>query len=218
MIKRQNVYVVDDDIEVRKSTVGLLTAAGFHPRAYDSGEAFLGALPTLPSGCALVDIRMPSMDCEQVIAGLGERIEDVPVIMMSGNGDIAMAVRTMQCGASDFLPKPFHHNTLVDSLRAAFRRLDDRSEGLQRRTEARARLARLSTRESAVLAGLAEGYSNKNVAWHLDLSVRTVEMYRANMMGRLAVKSLPEALQLLFSAEVAAERFARSGNIEAVAA
>ncbi len=208
MEKRQNVYVVDDDIEMRKSTVFLLDAAGFRPRAYDSGEAFLAAVPDLPPGCALVDIRMPSMDGEQVIAALGDRINDVPVVVMSGHGDIAMAVRIMRRGASDFLQKPFHHDSLLASLGAAFRQLDDRCAAVQRRDAARARLAALSSREAAVLAGLAQGNANKMVAWHLGLSVRTVEMYRANMMDRLVIKSLPEALQLLFVAEISPETLA----------
>lgn len=216
MKQRQNVYVVDDDVEMRKSAVFLLAAAGFHPQAYDSGEAFIGAIPALPPGCVLVDIRMPSMNGEQVIAALGEHIQDMPVIVMSGHGDIAMAVRTMKRGASDFLQKPFHQDALLGSLETAFRRLDERSAGKQRRSAARARLAALSTREASVLAGLAEGHSNKVVAWRLDLSVRTVEMYRCRMMDHLAVKSLPEALQLLFNAEMSpAALGAASGGDEA---
>jgi two-component system response regulator FixJ len=206
MLTRKNVYIVDDDVKMRSSTVCLLAAAGFHPHAYDSGAAFLNAVPSLPAGCALVDIRMSSMDGEQVITGLGERIQDVPVIMMSDHGDIDMAVRTMQRGAIDFLPKPFHQDKLLNSLDEAFRGLRERSAGRQRRTAARARLALLTAREAAVLAGLAEGHSNKIVAWRLDLSVRTVEMYRGHMMDRLSVKSLPEALQLLFNAEISPEK------------
>lgn len=199
---RQNVYIIDDDIEMRQSTVFLLGTAGFHPQAYDTGESFLGAVGSLSPGCVLVDIRMPSMDGEQLIAALGERIVNLPVIVMTGHGDVAMAVRTMKHGAIDFLQKPFERDALLASLETAFHRLANRNAGNKCRADARARLSGLSSREAGVLAKLAEGHSNKIVAWQLDLSVRTVEMYRANMMHRLGIKSLPEALQLLFLADV----------------
>ncbi len=196
----RRVYVVDDDVAMRKSLVFLLAGAGYAPRAYDGGDAFLAAAPALPPGCVLTDVRMPGLDGEQVAGALGNRLGELPVIVMTGHGDVAMAVRLMRSGASDFLEKPFEGSALLASLAATFAGLEARTDALARSAAARDRLAALTVREAAVLERLADGHANKMIAWQLSLSVRTVEMYRAQMMERLDVRSLPEALQLLHDA------------------
>jgi two-component system response regulator FixJ len=186
---------------MRKSLVFLLAAAGYVPRAYDGGDAFVAAAPALPPGCVLTDVRMPGMDGEAVAGALGHRLGDLPLIVMTGHGDVAMAVRMMRCGASDFLEKPFDGSALLASLAKAFAGLDAREQAASRRAAARQRLAALTAREAEVLARLAEGHANKMIAWQLSLSVRTIEMYRSQMMERLGVRSLPEALQLRHDAD-----------------
>lgn len=194
------VYVVDDESDVRRSLGFLLKSAGFMPRPYLNGEDFLADAPDLSPGCVLLDMRMGAVDGLDVIERLGERAHRLPVIMMTGHGDIALAVRAMKLGAIDFLEKPFEDDVLADALRRGFRMLDQDPHGDDERREAERRIATLTPREAEVLRLLSDGKANKEVAIALDLSVRTVEMHRATMFDRLGVKTLPEALKLAFRA------------------
>jgi two-component system response regulator FixJ len=165
-----------------------------------SGRAFLDAAPDADPGCVLLDVRMPEIDGLQVIEMLGARITQLPVIVMTGHGDIATAVRAMKLGASDFLEKPFEEAALIETIERVFVTLGQHVLVADRCSDAKCRLDTLTKRENDVLCGLASGLSNKVLAYRLGLSVRTVEMHRSNMMNRLAVRSLPEALRLAYLA------------------
>ena len=198
----QVVYVVDDESEIRRSLGFFLKTAGFLPRPFLNGEDFLSEAPHLAPGCVLLDVRMTGLSGLEVIERLGSRRADLPVIVMTGHGDIATAVRAMKLGAIDFLEKPFEEAVLGEALQHGFEFLARRSEGERERRDAVQRIESLSQRERDVLALLAEGTSNKEAAIALDLSVRTVEMHRAAMFERLGVRTLPEALKLAFRAGV----------------
>lgn len=196
------VYVVDDESEVRRSLGFFLKAADFMPRPFLSGADFLADAADLAPGCVLLDLRMPELDGLTVIERLGTRARRLPVILMTGHGDIGTAVRAMKMGAVDFLEKPFEEPVLVEALERAFAALE-RDAALDRdRREAERLIEALTPRERDVLLHLSEGKSNKEVAIALDLSVRTVEMHRAAMFDRLGVRTLPEALRLAFRAGV----------------
>ena len=194
------VYVVDDESEVRRSIGFFLKTAGFMPRPYLNGEDFLADVSELPPGCVLLDVRMPELDGLAVVERLGARRGCLPVIIMTGHGDIALAVRAMKLGAIDFLEKPFEEPVMIQALEHGFGLLERNATEDRERREAERRMEALTPRERDVLALLSEGKSNKEVAIALDLSVRTVEMHRATMFDRLGVRTLPEALRLAFRA------------------
>lgn len=196
------VYVLDDESEVRRSLGFFLKAAGFRPRPYLTGEDFLAEAGDLPPGCVLLDMRMPELDGLTVIERLGSRLRRLPVILMTGHGDIGTAVRAMKLGAIDFLEKPFEESVLIAALERGFAMLSRDIEEERERREAEQQMEALTPRERDVLALLSEGKSNKEVAIALDLSVRTVEMHRATMFDRLGVRTLPEALRLAFRAGI----------------
>jgi two-component system response regulator FixJ len=194
------VYVVDDDRDVRRSLSFMLGASDLRSHPFGSGEDFLDALPALQPGCVLLDIRMPQMDGFQVMGELAQRGVDWPVIVMTGHGEIPIAVRAMKLGAVDFIEKPFSEDSLLACFGQAFALLDERESAGARRRAALERVEELTARESEVLEGLLAGESNKQLAARLGISLRTVEMHRANMMGRLEVSSLAEALTLALDA------------------
>jgi len=196
------VYVVDDESEVRRALGFFLKAAGFLPRPYLCGEDLLADARLLAPGCVLLDIQMPGTDGLAVLEKLGRDTGRLPVIVMTGHGDISTAVRAMKLGAIDFLEKPFEEKVLLEALRRGFQLLDAEAEAEQERRQAHQQIETLTPRERDVLALLSEGKSNKEVALALDLSVRTVEMHRATMFERLKVRTLPEALKLAFLAGV----------------
>jgi two-component system response regulator FixJ len=200
----QNVYVVDDDREVRRAISFMLTAGGLQPRPFASGADLLGSLEELQPGVVLLDIRMPEMDGFQVMTELASRDIEWPVIVMTGHGEVSIAVRAMKLGAVDFIEKPFGENVLTAALDLALRTLGERSRAGERRRRAKARVALLSSREMEVLRGLVAGLSNKVLAQRMGISLRTVEMHRANMMDRLQAGGLAEALTLAVQAGVGA--------------
>lgn len=204
MTLTRQVYVVDDDAMVRSSTAYFLAASGHAARMWRSGQEFLDELPVLSPGCVLLDVRLPGVDGLQVLEAMHDRLAQFPVIVMTGHGDVATAVRAMKLGASDFHEKPFDEAALLDTLARLFAALDKQVEADDHQAAAQARLALLTKRELDVLRGLAAGLPNKLLAYELGLSVRTVEMHRANMMTRLGVRSLPEALRLAYLAGVVA--------------
>lgn len=197
------VYVVDDESQVRRAVGFFLKAAGFLPRPFISGNDFLAEAADLAPGCVLLDICMPDLDGLVVIERLGRIPGRLPIITMTGHGDIATAVRAMKLGAIDFLEKPFEDDVLLRALEHAFELIERESQAEQERRDAERRIAELTPRERDVLALLSDGKSNKEVAIALDLSVRTVEMHRATMFDRLDVRTLPEALKLAFRANAA---------------
>ena len=195
MATKRTVYVLDDDDAVLRSLERLLNSVNFEPITFNRPEVFLAAAQTFKTGCVLLDVRLPGMSGLEVQAQLHKMRNDLPVIVMTGEGDIQTAVRAMKAGAADFLEKPYSDHTLLGAIEAAFvkeHRLNRDSEI----EDASRRLARLSLREREVLDGLLAGQPNKLIAYQLGISVRTVEVHRARMMERLGMRQLAEALRL----------------------
>jgi len=191
----RTVYVVDDDPAVRRSLERLLDSAGLHVITYETSLAFLEAAPNLASGCALLDVMMPGMDGLELQALLRQRNFPLPVIVMTGQGDVQSAVRAMKAGAVDFIEKPYGDDILLDAIEAALSRVHGADIGRDT-TEAAERIATLTRRERQVLDALVMGRPNKVIAFDLGISIRTVEVHRARMMERLGVRQLGEAVRL----------------------
>lgn len=200
MTPKRTVHLVDDEDSIRKSAGFMLKTSGFAVQTYASGIAFLKAVKTAEPGCILLDVRMPGMDGLEVQEVLAERGITMPVIVLTGHGDVGIAVRVMKAGAVDFLEKPFEKSALLASIGVAFSRLDKSDARSLREAEARVRVAVLTPREREVLIGLANGFPNKKIAYDLDISTRTVEVHRANLMTKLEVHSLSDALRIAFAA------------------
>src|SRR4051794_880198 len=181
----------------------MLGAAEIRSHPFASGLDFLDALADLEPGCILLDLRMPQMDGFQVMDALASRRIDWPVIVMTGHGEVPVAVRAMKLGAVDFIEKPFSEQALLACFARAFALLQDREAAGRRRREAHERAASLTGRETEVLQSLLAGQSNKEIAQYLGISLRTVEMHRGNMMDRLQASSLAEALTLALEAGIA---------------
>ncbi len=197
------VYLVDDEAAVRRSVGFMLKTSGYEVETFESGEEFLKAAAHLPPGCVLLDVRLGGMDGLEVQQTLRERGIVLPVVIITGHGDVALAVRAMKAGAVDFLEKPFEKAAVIVSIENAQRRNQGREELTRLSDQARAQLNALTPRERDVLNGLVEGQSNKVIAYDLGISPRTVEIHRANLMSKLAVNSLSDALKIAFTARVA---------------
>jgi two-component system response regulator FixJ len=195
------VYLVDDDEAIRRSVGFALKTSGFTVRTYENGSEILKAAPSLEAGCILLDIRMPGMDGLEVQEALKSKGVTLPVIIMTGHGDVGLAVRAMKAGAIDFIEKPFEKAVLLAAIEHAMGRLRKSAATLNDASEASTRLRLLTARERDVLDGLAKGLPNKSIAYDLGISPRTVEIHRANLMAKLEVKSLSEALRIAFAAE-----------------
>lgn len=205
MAAEKLVHIVDDDDGVRRSAAFMLKHAGYRVESYVSGVAFLKEVKTAERGCVLLDVRMPEMDGLEVQAEMGKRGIDMPVVILTGHGDVPVAVKAMRAGAINFLEKPYEKEALLGAIEEAYARLDRSYDKDMKSGEARVRLASLTGRERDVLNGLVAGYPNKTIAYDLGISPRTVEIYRANMMEKLRVRSLSEALRIAFVAEEAVE-------------
>jgi two-component system response regulator FixJ len=195
------VHVVDDDDSVRRSVGFMLKTSGHRVQSYPSGLELLNEAKSLEPGCILLDIRMPQMDGLEVHQALKERGVSLPVIIMTGHGDIPLSVRAMKAGAIDFIEKPFEKAVLLDALELGFAALKRSSHDRVRAKDAAVKLQVLTPRERDVLDGLAEGLPNKTIAYDLGISPRTVEIHRANLMSKLEVRSLSEALRLAFAVQ-----------------
>jgi two-component system, LuxR family, response regulator FixJ len=180
----------------------MLSAAEIRSHPFASGLDFLEALPDLEPGCILLDLRMPQMDGFAVMDALAERKIDWPIIVMTGHGEVPVAVRAMKLGAVDFVEKPFSEQTLLACFSQAFAILKEREEAGRRQRKAHGRAAMLTGREREVLQSLLAGFSNKEIAQSLGISLRTVEMHRGNMMDRLQASSLAEALTIALEAGI----------------
>jgi two-component system response regulator FixJ len=196
------VHVVDDEEPIRRSLALLLGAARFGTTVHPSGDAFLEAAPDLAPGCVLLDLRMPGLDGLAVLREVGRRGLGWPVIVISAHGDVPLAVEAMKAGACDFLEKPCSAVALTTAVEAALRRGEGERARAREAEDAAARVAALTPREAQVLQGLVAGQQNKVIAIHLGLSPRTVEIHRANLMARLGVRSLSEAVRLALLAGV----------------
>ena len=200
MADRRLIHIVDDEEAIRRSASFMLKTSGFDVATWPSGVAFLKEARNAAPGCVLLDVRMPEMDGLEVQQQLAERGVAMPVVVLTGHGDISIAVRAMKAGAVDFLEKPFEKARLLDAIEAAFERLDNRAGRAERAQDAATAIAALTVREREVLEGLARGLPNKTIAYDLGISSRTVEVHRANVMSKLDVRSLSEALRIAFSA------------------
>jgi len=194
------IHLVDDDEAIRHSASFMLRHAGFRVKTYTDGVAFLAQVAGAETGCILLDVQMPGMDGLEVQEALNQRGIMMPVIVLTGHGDVAVAVRAMKAGAVDFVEKPYAKQMLVDALTRAFERLEARRQGDVLADEARGRIERLTDRERDVLVGLVAGHTNKIIAETLDISPRTVEIHRANLMEKLEAPSLSTVLRIAFAA------------------
>jgi len=193
------VYLVDDDDAIRRSAGFMLKTSGFVVKSFLSGTEFLREREFEP-GCILLDIRMPGMDGLEVQQALRDRGSTLPVIVMTGHGDVNVAVQAMKAGAVDFIEKPFEKAVLMKAIQEGFARLEQADRSRVGRNEAQVRLQALTPREHEVLKGLVRGHPNKTIAYDLDISPRTVEIHRANLMSKLGVASLSDALRIAFAA------------------
>jgi two-component system, LuxR family, response regulator FixJ len=196
------IYVIDDDEAVRQSLEFLLKTAGMTARGFDSAAAFLEVLPQVGSGCIVTDVRMPGITGIDLLRRVKELGIDIPVIVITGHGDISLAVEAMKIGAVDFLEKPFDDDTLLTAVRGSLNRTADAAQRNAELTEIRDKLAALSNREQQVLEGLVAGKANKAIAFDLGISPRTVEIYRANLMTKMAANSLSDLVRMAMIATI----------------
>jgi two-component system response regulator FixJ len=199
------VYLVDDDQAIRRSAGFMLRTSGYTVVPFESGVAFLKEVKQLEPGCILLDVRMPGMDGIEVQRELRARGMALPVIVMTGHGDIGVAVQAMKAGAVDFIEKPFEKASLIAAIDEGLQRIGEVHRSKARSERARIRLEALTPREKDVLEGLARGYPNKTIAYDLGISPRTVEIHRANLMHKLEVPSLSDALRVAFAAGLGEE-------------
>jgi two-component system response regulator FixJ len=190
------VHIIDDDQALRESLAFLLRTHQLEVRSFDSAKTFLDALPDASLGCVITDIRMPGMSGVDLLRRLKELKIGVPVIVITGHGDVSLAVEAMKIGAADFFEKPFSDDQLVASVRAALQQRQDQTKRGAERTEIEHRISKLSAREKDVLAGLIEGRANKQIAFDLGISPRTVEIYRANLMNKMQADSLSDLVRM----------------------
>jgi two-component system, LuxR family, response regulator FixJ len=202
MSRERCVYIVDDDEAVRDSLLVLLESKAYAVRSFGSAPEFLAAAPSLPVGCLIADIRMPEMDGLELQQHLIDRSLHFPLIVITGHGDVPLAVRAMKAGAVDFIEKPFASEAILNSLDTALARSSTPSEQDPTAVAAATKLALLSPREREVLEGLLAGLPNKTIAYDLAISPRTVEIHRARVMDKMAARSLSELVRLALAAGV----------------
>ncbi|MDX1606295.1 MAG: response regulator transcription factor [Candidatus Competibacterales bacterium] len=191
------VFIVDDDEAVRDATGLLLRSVGLPVATYATGQAFLDRIRPEQPGCVVLDVRMPSMSGLELLQRMKERHLPLPVIMLTGHGDVPMAVEAMKLGALDFMQKPFRDQELLDCIQKALQ-LDARQRrDLAERDLIRQRLQTLTAREYEVLEHMLEGKANKVIALELDLSQRTVEIHRSRVMDKMQARSLAILVQLV---------------------
>jgi two-component system response regulator FixJ len=199
---RRDVNIIDDDEALRESLAFLLRTAGLAVKSFDSAKAFLDALPNASPGCVITDVRMPDISGIELLRRLKELKISVPVIVITGHGDIALAVEAMKIGATDFFEKPFNDDLFVASVRAALQQQQDLTKRHTERAEIEHRISTLSAREKDVLAGLIQGRANKQIAFDLGISPRTVEIYRANLMNKMQADSLSDLVRMALLVEM----------------
>jgi len=199
------IYIVDDDDAVRESLEFLLSTAGVKSRSFESGKAFIEALPQIESGCVVTDVRMPEITGIDLLKHIRQNKPELPVIVITGHGDIALAVEAMKIGAVDFLEKPFDDEILIAAVKSALNNVADIGKRNAALGEIKDKLAALSNRERQVLEGLVAGQPNKTIAFDLGISPRTVEIYRANLMTKMAANSLSDLVRMAMLAGILGE-------------
>jgi two-component system, LuxR family, response regulator FixJ len=196
------VHIIDDDDALRESLAFLLGTARIEVQSHASAAAFLDQLQDLNLGCIITDVRMPGLSGIDLLRRLKERKIGVPVIVITGHGDVPLAVEAMKYGAVDFLEKPFDDEVLLATVQSALREREGSSKRLTERAAIENRLAALSKRERDVLGGLVGGRANKQIAFDLGISPRTVEIYRANLMEKMRAASLSDLVRMALIAEI----------------
>lgn len=194
--RQESVLIVDDDAAVRDSLSLLLKSVGIQSQTFSSGDEFVDAYQADWAGCILLDIRMPGMSGMEVQRRLFERDCTLPIIFITGHGDIPMAVEAMHLGAHDFVQKPFHDQELLDRIQAALNANRDQQDDIDLKRNVKERYETLTPRESEVMSAVVKGHANKVIAMDLDLSQRTVEIHRARVMEKMQVRSLAELVKL----------------------
>jgi two-component system response regulator FixJ len=201
----QTIYVIDDDDAVRQSLQFMLKAAGITARTFESAKAFMEVLPQITSGCIVTDVRMPEITGIDLLRHVMKTNPDLSVIVITGHGDISLAVEAMKIGAVDFLEKPFDGQQLLTAVRSALSREANTGKRKADLAAIQDKLAALSNRERQVLEGLVAGSANKNIAFDLGISPRTVEIYRANLMTKMAANSLSDLVRMAMMAGIMAD-------------
>jgi len=200
MTTKGHVYVIDDDEAMRDSLDFLLDSSGFGVALFDDAQAFLAALPGLGFGCVVSDVRMPGLDGIELLKRMKAQQSPFPILIMTGHGDVPLAVEAMKLGAVDFLEKPFEDDRLIAMIEAAIRQAEPTAKDGALTQDIAARVASLSPRERQVMEGLVAGLSNKLIAREYDISPRTIEVYRANVMTKMQAGSLSELVRLAMRA------------------
>jgi two-component system response regulator FixJ len=201
----QIIYIIDDDDAVRQSLQFMLKAAGITAHTFESAKAFMEVLPQVTSGCIVTDVRMPEITGIDLLRHVMKTNPDLPVIVITGHGDISLAVEAMKIGAVDFLEKPFDGQQILTAVRSALSREADTGKRKAEMAVIQDKLAALSNRERQVLEGLVAGSANKNIAFDLGISPRTVEIYRANLMTKMAANSLSDLVRMAMVAGIMAD-------------
>ncbi len=196
MSAKDLVQIIDDDDALRDSLTFLLSSAGIEAKSYESAAAFLNDPQRAACGCIITDVRMPGLSGIDLLRKLKTDGVSVPIIVMTGHGDVPLAVEAMKLGAFDFIEKPFDDDALLAAVRGALGMQEKHSREESQRQEIETRLAQLSARERQVLDGLVAGQANKVIAYELGISPRTVEIYRANVMTKMQANSLSELVRM----------------------
>ena len=200
MSQKGNVYVIDDDEAMRDSLNFLLDSAGYAVTLFETATSFLEALPGLEFGCIVSDVRMPGIDGIELLKRMKAANSRFPIVIMTGHGDVPLAVEAMKLGAVDFLEKPFEDERLTAMIEGALRQAEPAARNEAVTQDIAARVASLSPRERQVMDGLIAGLSNKLIAREYDISPRTIEVYRANVMTKMQANSLSELVRLAMRA------------------
>lgn len=206
MANEMIVHVIDDDDAARDSLAFLLDCAGLKARSYASADAFLKTKPPLDQACIVTDVRMPGLSGIELMHALKAQGSDVPVIVITGHADVPLAIQAMKAGAAEFIEKPFSDETILGAIKSVVDRRADTDALEAERRQVLERLATLSQREREVLEGLVAGHANKVIAFDLDISARTVEVYRANAMAKMQARSLSEVVRMITIAELGERR------------
>ncbi len=193
------VYVVDDDQAMVESLSWIIESVGLKVKTYTRAQDFLNEYDSTQHGCLLLDVRMPGMSGPELQLRLNDQSAQLPIIFISGHGDVPLAVRVMKAGAVDFLTKPFNDQILLESINKALRQDKTNREKQQVNAQAEAKFALLSPREVQVLQGIVAGKQNKVISSELNISLKTVEAHRASVMKKMTVKSVPELVKLVLT-------------------
>jgi len=197
------VHIVDDEEAVRSSLAFLLSGAGFAVRMHESATDFLAVAGNIRNGCLITDLRMPDMSGVELLRRLRDEGAMLPAIVITGHGDVQMAVEAMKNGALDFIEKPFSDDVLIDSISRAVSHAAARVQNEAAAEAVRQRVGTLSERELQVLRGVVAGQANKTIAFDLGISPRTVEVYRAGLMSKMQARSLPDLVRMVMDIDLA---------------